>query len=211
MAKVVTISRQLGSLGDEIAQAIASELSVPILDREIVIRAATIAGVSEESILEAEHVPSFLERMVSLLGQYPVTWDTDVQTTAAPPPPLSTNEYRRLIEEVIRSVTQTGGAVIVGHGGQLALKERDDILKVLVCAPFKVRAGRVRQQMELSDHDAEEEVKRDDTERSNFFHTYYHLDWLNPELYDLAINTEHLDVPTGSDIVLSAGSHIRLW
>ncbi len=211
MAKVVTISRQVGSLGDEIAQAIASELQVPILDREIVIRAATIAGVSEESILEAEHVPSLLERMVSLLGQYPVTWDTDVQTTAAPPPALSTNEYRRLIEEVIQSVTQTGGAVIVGHSAQIALKDRDDILKILVCAPFKLRVSRIREQMELSEHDAEEEVKRDDIERNNYFHSYYRVEWLDAELYDLCINTGHLDVQTGKDIVLSAGSHIGLW
>lgn len=208
MAKVITIARQIGSLGDEIAQAIAEELGVPLLDREIVIRAATLAGVSEESISEAEHVPPFLERMVSLLGQFPATWDVDIQTPDSPPPALSTYEYRALVEDVIRGIAQTTGAVIVGHSGQIALKERSDVLKVLVCAPLKTRVGRVKQENE---HQAEEAVKHDDAERNNYYHSHYHLDWLDPLLYDLAINTQHLDVQTGKDIVLSTGSHIRLW
>lgn len=213
MARVITIARQMGSLGDEIAQRVADELRVPLVDREIITRAATLAGVSEESIMEAEKVPSFLERMVSLLGQYPVTWDLDVQTTTATtqPPPISVAEYRRLIDDVVRNIAQTGSAVIVGHGSQLVLKDRTDVVKVFICSSFDLRVERVQEYLKVSKREAEEHVRQDDKERDDYFHTYHRVTWKDPYLYDLCINTSRIGIDAGAEVILNTGKVLEEW
>ncbi|MBM2826245.1 MAG: cytidylate kinase-like family protein [Dehalococcoidia bacterium] len=212
MAHLITIAREMGSLGDEIATAVSEKLQAPLLDREILFRAAALAGVSEASIQEAERVPSFLERMVATLGRYPVTWDVDMEGTTAPlVPPLSTNVYRLLIEEVIRAMAQSGSAVIVGHAGQVVLKDFPSVLRVLVCAPFEMRVERVMKQASVPRAEAEKRMREDDKTREDYFHSYYRVAWRDPHLYDLTLTTTRIDTEAGAEIIFDAGARLGYW
>ena len=51
---VVTISRELGSLGTRIAEAVGAALGVPCIDKEVLAEMARQAGVQVEVIVEAE-------------------------------------------------------------------------------------------------------------------------------------------------------------
>ncbi|MBI2911268.1 MAG: cytidylate kinase family protein, partial [Chloroflexi bacterium] len=63
---VIAAARTLGSGGEEVCAEAARRLRSPVLEREIITRAAASAGVSEDTVQEAERVPSFLARMVEL-------------------------------------------------------------------------------------------------------------------------------------------------
>ncbi|MFN2283458.1 MAG: AAA family ATPase [Anaerolineae bacterium] len=75
MSIVITISRQLGSRGSYIATAVAKKLNLRYIDREILNRAAEMAGFPDESMVEElekrEHVPGFLERIIDSMNTMP--------------------------------------------------------------------------------------------------------------------------------------------
>ena len=207
---VVTFSRQMGAWGEEIALRVADKLGVPRLDREILTRAASTAGVSEEAIQEAEHVPSFLVRMVELLGRYPLATELGTPMADLPmPPAMSTDSYRKLIEEVIRGVADRGGAVIVGHGGQVVLKDYPYVLRVFMYAPFKMRVARLMAEEGIPAPQAQRQLQEKDREWGDYIHSYYHANWTDPQLYDLMINTGRLNIDACVDTVLRAAQSIE--
>lgn len=206
MPTVVTIARRLGSGGEEIAYIVAERLGISCLDREIVTKAAAQAGVSEETISSAERVPSFLERMAEVLGRYPTVVEPDVPVAVdlLAVPTFSTEAYRHLIEDVIRSIARTNSAVIIGHAAQIALRDMPSAFRVFVYAPFSVRVARVAEQRGLALAEAQKAVQKDDQQRDSFFRTYYRASWQDPELYDLIINTSRISFLGAAELILAA-------
>ncbi len=208
---VITIARQYGSGGDEVASDLAQALGVQLIERQVIEAAAAAAGVSPETIAQAEKVPSLLERMLEYLGQHAGGLDPvgdfsmeGAVTAGAFNPALTTEGYRQLIEDVIRRTAAESDAVIVAHGGSVILREVPYVFKVMVCAPVRVRALRMQELEHISAEDAEKRVRNDDKERADFFQTYYKVNWLNPAIYDICVNTSRLDTPTAVDLIQAA-------
>lgn len=203
--KVITVSRQLGSDGEEIARRLAERLGVPYLDREIISNAAALAGVSEDTIQEAERSQSFLERMVELLGRYPVAAELGAPLPELPPtPPLTVDVYRKLIVDVICSVASKGPAVILGHGGQIALKEEHSVLRVFVCAPLERRIAYLMNREGSTIVAARRKIQEDDSRIADYFRAYYKVIWNDPLIYDIVINSDRIEVPVAVEILLKA-------
>lgn len=204
-AKVIAVSRQVGSDGEEIARKLAEQMGVPYLDREIVSNAAALAGVSEETVQEAERAQSFLERMVELLGRYPVAAELGAPIPELPPtPPMTVDTYRKLIEDVICSVAEKGPAVILGHGGQIALREDRGVLRVHICAPVERRIAYLMTRDSLTAPAARKRIQDDDNRIADYFRTYYRVTWTDPVLYDLVINSDRIGVGPAVDLILKA-------
>jgi hypothetical protein len=104
------------------------------IDYQVIQQAASEAGVSPETVSEAEHTPSLLTRILEALARNPsmpvAAW--------ADPIPLSTTplytsaDYRRFVEEVVRDLAEQGECVIVGHAAQVILRGRLDTVRVLI-------------------------------------------------------------------------------
>ncbi len=77
MSVVITVSRQLGSQGSYIAAEVARRLELRYLDREILQRAAEMAGYPNEAMLrqleQQERVPGLLDQIITALGSMPLT------------------------------------------------------------------------------------------------------------------------------------------
>lgn len=205
--KVFTVSRQLGSDGEEIARLLAEKIGAPYLDREIISRAAALAGVSEETVQEAERAQSFLDKMVELLGRYPVAAELGAPMPDLPAtPPLTVETYRKLIEDVIHSVAEKGPAVILGHGGQIVLRSYPDTMRVFVCAPFERRIARLMTREGLSSEVARKRLQEEDGRVADYIRTTYRCNWTDPSIYDLSINCDRISVPLAVDLVLKAAS-----
>ncbi|MCL5108774.1 MAG: cytidylate kinase-like family protein [Chloroflexi bacterium] len=208
---IVTIARQLGSGGASIGQKVAERLSIPYVDREILQRAAQLAQVSEESLRGAdERQPSLLERMSALI----VGYQAPMAPEYAPPeavflPEAGYEIFRQLVEGAIREIAQRDGAVIVGRGGQVILRENPEALHVYIYAPRAVRIQRIAEREGLSPSQARQLVKDSDRNREGYLRTYYGVDWHDPELYDLIINTARLSVDVAADLVVKAAQAFR--
>lgn len=200
---IITVSRQVGSHGEDVGRAVASALDLPYFDNEIIARAARMANVSEQTIEQAERAPSLLTRMVEALGRYPVGFDlTEAASGVTAAPPLSSDAYRHLIEQVIHGLAHSSGAVILGHGGQIVLRGHPRAVHVFVCAPLPQRIRTVAAEEGITPEEAARRVHEIDQQRTEYFQRNYQVSWRDGTLYDLAVNTGRMRLGTAVDAVV---------
>lgn len=168
---VITISRQLGSLGDEVAQAIAERLNFRVICRDLINQAAIRAGVPEVALATIDDL--------GLLGLRPST--------------LARQNYHIAVREMMEEYSKEGNIVIIGRAGQVILKDHLNVLHVKVIAPSTLRAKRIAQAQNISLEAAQSQVEMSDKNRRNYLKRYYKVRWDNPELYDLIVNTARLN------------------
>jgi len=139
---VITLSRQLGSHGEEIATIVARALGLRLIDAETINRAAQKAGVPRVALaeLETEGERSLTNRVLNALrampGVLPVNEAGMVYSEmpgmtlpftglfSPTVPPLSTwlESYVRMVGLVIQGLAREGNVLILGRGGQVLLK-----------------------------------------------------------------------------------------
>lgn len=206
--RVVSVSRQVGAAGEEVARAVAAKLDFRLIDYQVIQDAAREAGVSPETVSEAEHTPSLVTRLLEALARNP-----SMPVTAwADPVPMATNplytstDYRKFVEDVIRQTADQGECVIVGHAAQVILRDRFDTVRVLVTGSTRMRAGRVRTGMGVDEKEALRIIERTDHERQDYYHRFYGTGWLTPCTYDLCVSTDHLNPDQAAAIVAQVAS-----
>ena len=182
----ITISRQLGSLGTDVAQAAARRLGYRVVWRELINQAALQAGLPEMALATIDEL--------GLLGLHP-----SAQARLA---------YHEAVRRVLEGLAAEGNVVIVGRAGQVILMDRPDVLHVKVIAPALMRTMRVARQQSISLEAAQAQVQASDRARRNYLRRYYHARWDDPELYDLIINTARLSPEPAADLICQALTHI---
>lgn len=185
---VVTIGRQLGSLGDEIGETLAEQLHLRYLDHHTLVDYVREFGDLEPNAPEvAETRPSFWERL---------------------------NEERRRHAIVVRSgvygFARDNDAVIVGLGANYLLRDVGHVLRVLAVAPATIRVQRVMekgvrgQPAPLSREVADQLVRRSDRERGGYIRYMYSSNWTDVHEYDMVLNTGGLTVEQATQAVSRA-------
>ena len=205
--RIVTIARQVGTLGEEVARIVADELHFHLLDYRLVQAAAEEAGVSTETVADAEHKPSFFTRIIEALARNPGStattgWMEPINMGATPL--LTSTDYRDLVAQVIADYASRGDVLFLGHGAQFTLANRPDTLRVFITGGPEARKRRVMAGMVCSEEQAAEVISRTDSERSKYFKEYFHHDWLLPNHYDICVNTDHLNPSQAAEIILGA-------
>jgi cytidylate kinase/RimJ/RimL family protein N-acetyltransferase len=198
---VVTVSRQHGSGGEEVAALVAERLGVPLLEDEIKRRAAERAGVSERVLEEAERPTSWVTRILERLGSVGVMSDGAAVETATTVPVPTSETFRQIMDDVVREAAEDG-AVIVGHAAHLVLKDRPGVLRVFVQAPLEARIQRLVHERGLSPADARREAETWDRERVRFYQDAYHVNWFDLRLYDCIVDTHLLGIHGAVDVIL---------
>ncbi len=220
---VLTVSRQLGSLGNEIAAGVAERLSLRFVDREIIHRAANAAGVPQATLSELsyEGQRSLIERVLDIVNTMPVIPQVPhasrremtapmalpLSNILTPPAPIFSqpmDTYVQVIEQIIRDLADQGNVLIVGRGGQMILRGRDDTVHVLIIAPFDQRVETLMKREEINRREARARVAASDRARSAYLKRYYHVHWTDPSLYDLVINTDKIDALTAIELIVRA-------
>lgn len=211
--RVISISRQVGTAGEEVARAVADRLGFRYVDYQVIQEAAAEAGVSPETVSEAEHTPSLLTRILEALARNPAMpaagWADPVPLTTSP---LYTSaDYRRFLEQVIRDLADRGECVIVGHAAQVILRDRADTVRALITGSPKFRARRIMTGMGVDEKEALKIIERTDNERLEYFRRFYDTGWLTPSTYDLCINTDRLSPGQAAEVIVQFASLPRAF
>ncbi|MBF0528456.1 MAG: cytidylate kinase family protein [Deltaproteobacteria bacterium] len=181
---IITISRQVGSLGDEIAQTLAKALGYKLIGQDE-FRAATRRHVHDFgeklSRIENENAPGFFDRLF-----------------------FNTPVYQSLYESVVFDLAGRRQVIILGRGAQIVLKDIKQVFKVRITAPLETRLARVRQVLKISEEEAAEYVKKYDARRRDLVKKVFEQDPSNWSLYDLILNTEYLDEAAGVATIKAA-------
>lgn len=179
---VITISRQMGSLGCQVAEQIGQCLGYRVVWREIINEAASRAGVPEVALATIDEL--------DLLGLRPSRTERSA--------------YHEAVSQIMKEMAFEGNIVIVGRAGQVILAGMANTLHVRIYAPLELRVERISQQHQVPTEVAREQVLISDKSRTRYLRQYYHTKWDDPSLYDLMINTAHLGPKTAAFIICKA-------
>ena len=179
---VITISRQMGSLGTEIAQEVAGKLQYEYLDREGIEQGLTAHG------LTVPEVEKFDEKS-------PPFW-INLQ--------IQGRKFFHAMQMVIYKAARRGNVVIVGRGGQFLLKGIPGVLHIRIIAPFQDRVQRLLAKDGENEKELLRILKQSDRDSGGFIRIFFDADWENADLYDLTINTRYLPVDLAVDMILRA-------
>lgn len=200
----ITISRQYGSGGGEVAARLAQRLQWQLIDHEIVAQVARELGMPEEEAeVHDERTESFISRV---LGSMQLA--SPELLANAPIVPLSPGTQEQIYHEalcrVVETAANTGNAVIVGRAGQVILAKRRDTLHVRIVAPFEQRVRYVMQREGLDEANARARIQQKDRDRTRYLQAQYHRDVNDPVLYDLVLNSGVIDLASLVDLIALA-------
>ncbi len=179
---VITISRQLGSLGTTLGKRIASRLGYRLVHRDVINQAARLAGAPDVALATIDEL--------GLLG--------------IEPEESAQQAYLEAVRQVIENLAQEGDVVIVGRAGQSILQKHAGVLHVRVVAPFETRVQRVVTAHGISEQAARAQVRDSDRYRADYLRRFYDTEWDDPTLYHLVINTGHMNLDTAAAVVCAA-------
>jgi cytidylate kinase len=196
--RAITISREYGSGGGEIASRLANRLGWHLIDHAIVERTALEMGTStQEAEAHDEHAEGVVTRALNN-----ILYIAPTSMILAPPEAfLSDEDYRSTVDKIVRAAVVRGHVVIVGRASQVTLAQQRDVLHVRIVAPFAKRVAYVMQREGLDRCAAESRIHIKDHDRRKYLENEYHQKPEDAHLYDLVLNTSVLDLESAVEVI----------
>jgi CMP/dCMP kinase len=196
--RAITISREYGSGGGEIATRLARRLGWQLVDHEVVVQVAHDLGVSEA---EAEAHDERVEGLVSRILTSMQLFEPAALVSAPIPAVTDAQTYRDALHRVVKGAVATGHVVIVGRAAQVILAGRRDTLHVRVVAPLERRIVYVMRREGLNQDAARSRIQLKDRDRVRYLQEVHRQNLANPDLYDLVVNTGVIDLESAVDLI----------
>lgn len=188
-APLITISRELGSGGRELAKTLGMRLHWPVYDRELVDEMVRQSHANRQMVLDIDE--SIANRAIMWLGAM-VTQEL-----------FDHEDYRELLLHTLASMAEKGAAIILGRGANFAPRFHPR-LDVRIIAPLESRVERLVRRDGISQAQAIAAIRRSDQNRRYFTQRVHQGHWDDASNYDLVINTGNLTVIEAAELVEDA-------
>ncbi len=178
---VIAMTREMGTLGKDVAQGIADCLGLRVIHSELVEHDLAVRlGIQDSA------VHRYLEGHESLLERWKIDKDKLSQYTA----------------EEILEFAQAGNVVIRGWGAVAVFRAVPHVLRVRVCAPMPFRERVIMERLGLKTvGEARSEIEQNDAAHARIMRGLFGVNWENPQLYHVAVNTGSVPIDTCVRIV----------
>jgi cytidylate kinase len=197
---VITISREYGSRGAAIGAQVAERLGWRYVDDDLIFLVAHRAGIGDHQVraydqegfsrlrVLAHDCVAMLESLSPpLVGQ--TTGMPDEMQLPVELKRFYSGRYLHLVEQMIRALAARGRVVIMGRGAQVLLRDTPGSLHVRTVAPLAVRVRRVAREESLDEREAARRIRRRDGAAARYLRHFHRVDWNDPLLYHLTLNT----------------------
>ncbi len=198
---LITLSRQYGAGGSEVARLVADQLGWTVVDNEIVDRVARRAGLAPAAVAEQdERVPGFVERLARALmasSQEFAVPEIGVAVRAEDP------SLVRLTELVVKEIATEGRVVLVGRAAPAVLGKSVEALHIKLVAD---RAWRLALAMRLEGFDdktAARVLADTDSQRARYHREHYGRDWDDPVHFHMTLNTGLLGLDGAAEVIVA--------
>ncbi len=180
---LIAMTREMGSLGKDVAAAVSARLGKPLVHHEI------IDQLANKMRLRKSHVIRFLGGKANI-------WER-----------LTTDKTSLSIytaDETLALAESGNVAVIRGWGSAHLLRPIQHVICVRVCAPMKVRVHRMMERLNTDDEQfVTNEIKLSEEAHGAITRRHFGINWQNPEEYDLVLNTERVSIEECADEVMA--------
>lgn len=191
--RILTIEREYGCGGGEIAGQIADRLGWTLWDQVLTSEIARLSHCERSEVQSREErVDPLYYRLFKAIVRGSFEGSLNVHRLKL----LDADSILRITERVVQQAASVGNCVIVGRGSQHFLGDRADTLRVFLYAP---RHEKIRRLIAggISEREVGELVDTVDNDRAAFVEKYFHMQWPNRPLYHAMLNTA-----AGNDIVI---------
>ena len=183
---IIAITREMGSLGKDVAQGLGQALGLPVIYHEV------IDCLADRLRVRRSHVMRLLDGSVGLLERL-----TADKTSLS----IFTAEE---IYGIAAAASAKGGAVIRGWGATHLLRGVPHAICVRVCAPFEVRRRRMMDRLGADDEArVAQEIRASDEAHGAIVRRNFGVQWTEPEHYDVVLNTQRVDIDECVDELLA--------
>jgi len=211
---VITISRHYGSGGIEVARHLCEILGYRYFDKNLMVRVAAEVGISEKEVVDLSvdtyKMRGFFERLFG--RRRSSAWAPAASTGAGSLRVESLDEAAsiHLVKDTMMAAYERNNVVSVGRGGQAVLRDKPGVLHVRITAPQGARALRVKERDKLTLSQATDLVRSKDQAAADFLKHFFDIDWENPLLYHLVINTGRWELADASELIVNALTHLQM-
>ena len=171
---LIAMTREMGSLGKDVAAGVAQRANKKVVYHEI------IEPLANKMRLRKSHVERFLEGKSGI-------WER-----------LTTDRTSLSIftaDETFRFLRDDSTAVIRGWGAVHLLRNIPHVIRVRVCAPFDTRVARMVERLGTDNRETvENEIHLSEEAHSAITKRHFGVNWKDPENYDLVLSTDRLSV-----------------
>ena len=185
MIRIITVEREYGCGGGEIAQQLADHLGWKLWDQLLTEEIARLANCPKAVVecREEKRDPLYYRLFKSFLrGSF------EGSLNAPKLKLVDTECIVKFTQRIVMEAAEAGRCVIVGRGSQHFLRERQDTLRVFLYAPREDKVQRLLNRGKTV-AEAQELVDTVDRERQDFIEKYFQVEWPNRSLYHAMINT----------------------
>lgn len=184
--RFITIEREYGSGGAEIARKLAEKLQISCYGEEILEEAAREMNVSVEEMRNYEETTtnSFIYSIYALSQS--VSGNSD----------MLSKDGRVFVEEqkVIGRFALQGSCVFLGHCASEALKESPDVVKVYIYGDKESKHKRILEEYGIDRSRIDSVEKKNNKRRANYYRANTQKQWDNFRNYDIVLDSSRLGV-----------------
>ena len=186
---LIAMTREMGSLGKDVAAAVSARLGKPVVHHEI------IDHLADKMRLRKSHVIRFLDGKAS-------AWER-----------LTTDKTSMSIytaDETLALAESDSVGVIRGWGSAHLLRPVQHVICVRVCAPLTLRVERMMECLNTTDEEmVVNEIKLSEEAHAAITRRHFGINWQDSENYDLTLNTERVSIEECTDEIMSLVKHPR--
>ena len=171
---VIVMTREMGSLGKDVAAGLAERARRKVVYHEI------IEPIADKMRLRKSHVERFVDGRFGLSER--LTTD-------------KTSLCIHTAEETFRLLSDPQNAVIRGWGAVHLFRSVPHVVRVRICAPFEVRVRNMMDRLATTDRAAvEKEMRMSEEAHTAIVRRHFNVDWHDPEHYHLVLSTANLSI-----------------
>ncbi len=175
---IITISRQDGSLGNEIAARLAQRLNMQLVVRSKVI---------------SEWMPEIANNYeLHMLAESPKFYLTQCKDGLT---------YKQYIEKKLIEFSEKTPSIIVGLGAQIIFANNPNAVKIRIIASDEVRIQRIKKKYGFGKAEAIKLMEQTDKRHKKYISTLYGIEWAETLDYDMVLNTDRLSIEQCVEII----------
>ena len=185
---IISVGREYGSAGHEIAERIAKELGFKFYDRNM------LDEIAQEKNIEVKYLEKYEEKPRNLILS------------------RSVKGYSNSIEEVIadmqfeylRKKADSGeSVVVVGRCAEEVLKDKEGLISIFILGDREVKLNRIKEKFHIEETEALLKMRRHDKNRKRYHNRHSDGKWGDSRSYDLCVNSSKMGVDKTVDILVT--------
>ena len=198
---LITIGRQIGAGGLEVAEKVAGKMGIELFDKNLLSLAAQKNGLSADLFEQKDEKPVSSNRFAKFLGLRSSNY-TDSQIYN-PGGLLSDDDIFKEQSKVIWKLSAQASGVFVGRCADYILRRREGLLTVFLTADLPDRVARIAAKRGISEAEAEKFIQTEERKRKEYYNYYTFKEWGGSSSYDICLNTSRLGIEKTADLIIS--------